>query len=230
MAPDPTDGAAVVRIGPRTDFDHARDQATARRLLAQAGMSFIDSQLFVGTLTDLDGVDDPADGTILWDEYLPQTVDTLSQLVRDANLDVSRITQTTVEWDGVGELAVTFDVDGAASRRFDLTRLGPGQVALAWRLASAGTYRPAEAVSREVDDVIAGIVARTQPAVPESDEAALDPDPDDPLGFLVFADVLTRAGVLDWPAARRTILESLANDWSASPEELIAVVSDLDNA
>jgi hypothetical protein len=123
---------------------------------------------------------------------------------------------------------VTIDItctDGRAVR-YELQPLSPAQADFAYRIAHVGMGN-AGVAALELPDPVAAIASRI---TPRDMLDAVDPaeyDPDDPLGFLGFAQDLLEAGVGDWGPDAVAVLTDLAEDWTGSAQDLLDVAAQL---
>lgn len=219
---------ATLHVDAKTSRKREAQMPAAHQLLTALGLSgFTNAQVFVGPmyrLADPDGDQVPA-----LESYTPRQTNTLWNLAKDAG--VSPDCAVDLEWDGQ-ELTVTFSDRRRARARYELKRLGQGQKALVLRLslASLADVSP-QAQALEVADKIAAVCAglslehRGRGCQPDEEI-----DPDDPLGLLAFAEVLTRAGVCDWNAGAIDNLSGLAKGWDGSADDLLAVARTLELA
>lgn len=123
-------------------------------------------------------------------------------------------------WDDPYLTVALTSVDGRHTT-FELRPLSRDQDGLAHRLAHIGQVNAALAAV-EIPDAVARITSRVEPHPDSPDE---EWDPDDPLGFLTFADTLTRAGVTDWPPHDLEMLARIADGWTGTGPELLAAAS-----
>lgn len=159
------------------------------------------------------------------DEYAADTPDELYCMLTHAFGRAAQHQRIEASWDPPVLTVALTAVDGRTAR-YELTPLSEAQTELAYRLAHIGLEN-AGLAALEFPDAVASVTYRVAPRDTLHDPDPDAYDPDDPLGFLQFAHELAEHGVGDWDPRDVAVLESLANDWNGTAQDLLTTAAQL---